>query len=610
MAWLKQFLVGRPLDSAEESEQKLSKKAALAIFASDSLSSTAYATEAILLALIAAGATSFKLALPAAIMIIILLWIVVISYGQTLETYPTGGGAYTVAKENLGIYAALIGGAALFIDYILTVAVSVSAGIAAITSAFPSLYSHRVGLCLFAIAVMMWLNLRGVKESAAAFAGPVYVFIGSAYALCMIALFVTPGDGNAPAAATTATGPTGSTGAVEAFSFFILMKAFASGCTALTGVEAVANGVQAFQPPAARNAKITQLIMGVILGSLFLGITSSTTLHHLSPVEGETILSQLARVSFGHGTVYYAFQAATMGILVLAANTAFAGFPRLTSYIASDRFLPHQFAHVGDRLVFSNGIIFLGLTAAALVVIYGASEHNLIPLYTVGVFVAFTLSQAGMVAHWRRVRGKGYFWRMCLNGLGATTTLTVLVIVAAAKFTHGAWMVLVAIPALVWMFMRIRRHYFEVATELSVATYDRLAQIHHTVVVPVPGVNRASLGAIEYARSLSDDVLAVQVNVDSEDPAKLEAQWKHWVDDVPLVVLNSPYRSILKPLIRFIDEMGQFRENDIVTVLLPEFVPSKWWHRLLHNQNGLILRGVLSFKPNVVVTSVRHHMKR
>jgi len=551
---------------------------------------------------VAAGASNFRLAVPAAIMIIILLWIVVISYGQTLETYPTGGGAYTVAKENLGIYTALIGGAALLIDYILTVAVSVAAGIAAITSAFPQMYPHRVVLCLFAIAVMIWLNLRGVKESATAFAGPVYLFIISAYALCAVALWEVPGS---PASSVAQ-----ATERAEAFSFLILLKAFASGCTALTGVEAVANGVQAFREPSAKNAKITQMIMGAILGTLFLGITSATTLHHLSPVEGETILSQLARVSFGHGALYYIFQAATTTILVLAANTAFAGFPRLTSYIASDRFLPRQFANLGDRLVFSNGIIFLGVTASALVVIYQASEHNLIPLYTVGVFVAFTLSQAGMVAHWRRVRGPGYFWRMCLNGLGAFTTLTVLVIVAAAKFTHGAWMVLVAIPSIVWMFLRIRRHYFEVATELSVATYDRLAEIHHTVVVPVPGVNRASLGAIEYARSLSSDVLAVQVNVDNEDPDRLEAQWKNWVEDVPLVVLDSPYRSILKPLIFFIDEIGAFRKNDIVTVLLPEFVPSKWWHRLLHNQNGFILRGVLSFKPNVVVTSVRHHMKR
>lgn len=606
MAWLKQFIVGRPLDTAEESEQKLSKKAALAVFASDSLSSTAYATEAILLALIAAQAANLRLAMPAAVMIIALLWIVVISYGQTLETYPTGGGTYTVAKENLGVYPGLIGGAALLIDYILTVAVSVSAGIAAITSAFPSLHSHRVGLSLVAIAIMTWLNLRGVKESATVFAGPVYLFIASAFSLCLLAIFVRPAEQAAAQVAGAAAG----SAFLEDFSFLILLRAFASGCTALTGIEAVANGVQAFQPPAARNARITQLVMGVILGTLFLGITSATTVHGLEPNARETILSQLARISFGDGLFYYVFQAATTGILVLAANTAYAGFPRLTSHIAMDRFLPRQFAHVGDRLVFSNGIIFLAISAAALVVIYDASEHNLIPLYTVGVFVAFTLSQSGMVAHWLRERGAGWWWRMLLNGIGAFTTFTVLVIVAAAKFTHGAWMVLVAIPALIWMFLRIRRHYFEVATELSVATYDRLSRIHHTVVVPVPGVNRASLGAIEYARSLSSDVLAVQVNVDDDDPAKLEAQWGNWVEDVPLVVLNSPYRSILKPLIRFIDEVGEFRKDDIVTVLLPEFVPSKWWHRLLHNQNGLILRGVLSFKPNVVVTSVRHHMKR
>lgn len=604
LPWLKQLLVGRPLDTSEAHEQRLTKVAALTVFSSDSLSSVAYATEEILLALVMAGAASFNLLMPASMMIIGLLFIVVISYGQTLEAYPNGGGAYTVAKENLGVNAGLVAAAALLIDYVLTVAVSTAAGIAAITSAVPALVPYRVALCLTAIFVIMWANLRGVKESAAIFAGPVYLFILGAYAVTIGSFFVSGGS----PAATEHMQTAGS--AVETFSFFLLLRAFASGCTALTGIEAVANGVQAFQKPAPHNARITQMVMGVLLGTLFLGISYSTNLHSLHPSETETILSQLNRLVFGSGTVYYVIQAATMAILVLAANTAFADFPRLSSIIAKDRFLPTQFANQGDRLVFSNGIIFLGIAAGVLVILFDGDVHKLIPLYTVGVFVAFTLSQIGMVEHWRHERGKGYRWRMVLNAVGGITTTVVLVIVAAVKFMHGAWVVLVAMPLFVMMFLRIRRHYFEVATQLSVATYDRLSTIKHTVVVPVPGVNRASLGAIEYARSLSDDVLAVQVNVDSDDPEKLEAQWQNWVKDVPLVVLNSPYRSILKPLLGFIDEMGQFRKNDIVTVLLPEFVPSKWWHRLLHNQNGLILRGALSFKPNVVVTSVRHHMKR
>jgi len=299
-----------------------------------------------------------------------------------------------------------------------------------------------------------------------------------------------------------------------------------------------------------------------------------------------------------------------MGILILAANTSFAGFPRLSSFIAKDRFLPRQFANLGDRLVFSNGIIFLGVTAGVLVAAFGGDVHRLIPLYMVGVFIAFTLSQAGMVLHWKRLRGKGYRWRMALNAVGAATTTLVLFIVAAVKFTHGAWLVLVAIPAFVWVFLKIRQHYFLVATELSLASYDRVQELKHTVVVPVPGVNRASLGAIEYARSLSRDVIAVQVNVDGEDPQKLTAQWETWVEDVPLVVLNSPYRSILRPLLQFIEEVEHFRGDDIVTVLMPEFVPAHWWQRLLHNQNGLLLRSVLSFKPNVVVTSVRRHLRK
>jgi amino acid transporter len=573
------------------------------VFASDNLSSTAYATEEILLVLTAAGTAYISYALPAASLILVLELILVVSYSQTLAAYPSGGGAYIVSKDNLGIYSALIAGAALLIDYVLTVAVSVAAGIAAVTSALPSLYSHRVALCLVAIFIIMWGNLRGVRESAAIFGVPVYLFILFAY-LLTIGAFVRYGSSGGPPAEEAASQAAGD------IPLFLFLTAFASGCTALTGMEAIANGVQAFRPPSSRNAVHTQVVMAAILGSLFLGITIVAGYYHLVPREGETILSQLGRLTFGTGIIYYLIQASTMAILILAANTSFADFPRLSSFIARDRFLPRQFANLGDRLVFSNGIIFLGVTAGILVAVFGGDVHALIPLYMVGVFIAFTLSQAGMVLHWKRLRGKGYRWRMALNAVGAATTALVLVVVAAVKFTHGAWLVLVAIPAFVWVFLKIRQHYFLVATELSLASFDRMQELKHTVVVPVPGVNRASLGAIEYARSLSPDVIAVQVNTEGEDRRKLTAQWEDWVEDVPLVILNSPYRSILRPLLQFIEEMEQFHKDDVVTVLLPEFVPAHWWQRLLHNQNGLILRSALSFKPNVVVTSVRRHLRK
>ena len=605
MARLKQLFVGRPLETGKMAEEKLSKKAALAVFSSDALSSTAYATEEILLALAAAGATSFALSIPAAVLIVGLLWIVVTSYSQTLEAYPTGGGAYTVAKENLGIYPALVAASALLIDYVLTVAVSVAAGIAAIDSAFPALLPYRVAFCLFAIFLIMWANLRGVRESAALFAGPVYLFIGGAYALT-IGAFLHYGGGS------SGTHQMGIS-PIELGGFFptlLLFRAFASGCTALTGIEAVANGVQAFEEPSGKNAKITQWVLGGILATLFLGITLVTRLHGLVPREGETILSQLNHLTFGSGAIYYSIQAATMAILVLAANTSFAGFPRLTSYIAQDRFLPRQFANLGDRLVFSNGIIFLGVAAGALIIFGGGDVHRLIPLYTVGVFVAFTLSQAGMVIHWMRSGEKGRYWRMTLNAVGAFTTALVLVIVASVKLVHGAWVVLVAIPSFVWLFLKIRRHYFKVTTEISLSSYERVTALKHVVVVPVAGVNRVSLGAIEYAQSISRDVLAIFVNTDGADATRLEEQWEGWANEVPLIVLNSPFRSVLRPLLGFIDEVQSFHSEGMVTVLLPEYVPATWWERLLHNQNGLLVRSALAFKPNVVVTSVRRHLSK
>ena len=602
---LKQIIIGRPLLTEEIHEQTLSKKAALTVFSSDALSSTAYATDEILLALMVAGAAALSLALPTAILIVILLVIVVTSYGQTIHAYPTGGGAYTVAKENLGVGAGLVAGAALLVDYVLTVAVSVAAGIAAITSAVPALYPERVWLCLLAIFIVLAANLRGVRESAALFAMPVYFFIVSAYVLViggLVQYFRSPQPIAPPEAVAAA--PVGWLAAV------LILRAFSSGCAALTGVEAVSNGVRAFKPPVSKNASVTLYIMAAILGTLFLGATIIARLYGIVPHEGETVLSQLGHRVFGASPIYYAIQLASMFILVLAANTSFADFPRLASILARDRFLPRQFANLGDRLVFSNGIIILGLAAGFLVVLFGGSVHRLIPLYAIGVFLSFTLWQAGMVVHWKSTGGRGWRRRLVINAIGAVATAVVVFDLAIFKFVHGAWVVLVILPLQVWVFRKIREHYFLVSMEVSVADYERPRQIKHTVVVPVPGINKVVLAAIEYARSISRDVIAVLVNVDGREREELLKRWQDFAGDVPLVVLEAPHRSILRPLLRFIDEVGKIRDDDVVTVVLPESVPARWWHYLLHNQTSLLIKGALLFKPKIVVTSIPHHLGR
>jgi len=608
---LKKLLVGSPLETAALHEQRLAKKLALPVLSSDCVSSVAYGTEEMLLALTAGAAIGVTLPLyygiPIGAAIAGLAAIVAISYGQTLYAYPTGGGAYTVAKENLGVTAGLVAGAALLIDYVLTVAVSIAAGIAALTSAFPVLYAHRVALCLLAIAGILLANLRGVRESAALFAGPVYLFIFSAYLLVVGGLvrYVTAG------AAAVAPVPMQAQSVTWNFAVvFLLLRAFASGSAALTGIEAVANGVRIFRPPVSRNAAITLYIMATLLGTLTVGISTLAYLYRVIPHEGETVLSQLGRTIFGTGPVYYLIQVATLAILILAANTSFADFPRLASVLAQDRFLPRQFANLGDRLVFSNGLLVLSAAAGGLLVLFGAKVHSLIPLYMVGVFLSFTLSQSGMVQHWRAVREPGAGRRAILNAIGATTTGLVLVVVAVAKFAHGAWLVVVAIPTLVWLCRQVRQHYYVVGRELSLADYEKPEPRKHLAVVPVAGMTRAVLPAIEYARAIAQDVIAVTVNVSDQPREQLQAHWNAWAPDVPLVVLNSPYRSILRPLIRFIEEADSWREDDIVTVVLPEFVPRRWWHYFLHNQTSLMIRAALYFKPKIVVTSVPHHLRR
>ncbi len=605
---MKQMVVGSPLETAALPEQHLSKKSALAVLASDNLSSTAYATEEILLALSIGAAAGMMVpiyyAIPIAGAIVILTAIVTISYGQTLHAYPTGGGAYTVAKENLGVNAALAGAAALLLDYILTVAVSVAAGIAAITSAVPALYSHRVGLCVLAVVLILMVNLRGVRESAAIFAGPVYFFI-----LCMLVLI----GGGLLRYFQGGVVPPPPPPAQEVWSaayVFLLLRGFAAGCVALTGVEAVANGVRIFRPPVSRNASITLYIMAGLLAMMFLGTSFLAYAFNFPHRPEETLLSQLGRAIFGIGPIYYAIQAATMAILILAANTSFADFPRLSSIVAQDRFLPRQLANLGDRLVFSNGMVFLSLVAIFLLVVFGGNVHSLIPLYMVGVFLAFTLSQAGMVIHWRRSNEPGARWRAAVNAVGAVTTGLVLLVVAVVKFREGAWMVVIALGALMYLFRRIRNHYFVVTRELSLTDYQKPEELRHTAVVPVAGINKMVLAAIEYARSISKDVVAVHVNRDGEHPDELHQQWHSWAPDVPLIILESPYRSIRGPLLRFIDEVRSWRDEDVVTVVIPEFVSNRWWHHFLHNQTTAFLKVVLLFKPHIIVTSVPHHLRR
>jgi amino acid transporter len=601
---LKRILLGSPLRTTELHEQRLRKLAALPVFSSDALSSSAYATDEILIALAVGGSAMLYLSVPAAICIVLLLTIVVTSYAQTVHAYPSGGGAYIVARENLGVTPGLVAAAALLIDYILTVAVSTAAGIAAITSAVPTLYPHRVLLCVTAIFIVLLGNLRGVRESAKLFGIPVYGFVFSAYLLILFGLYkaVLTGGGGAPQ------GPQFEA-AAQVPLVFLFLRAFASGCAALTGVEAISNGVQAFRPPVSRNAAITLFWMAGLLGTLVIGITFLAHWYGIAPHEGETIVSQINRAVFGRGFIYYVIQIATMLILLLAANTSFADFPRLSSILAKDRFAPRQLANLGDRLVFSNGAIVLAAAAILLIVLFNGQVHALMPLYMIGVFLSFTLSQSGMVLHWYRSTERGRSWRMALNALGALTTLVVLGVVAWVKFRAGAWVVVLAIPVVVLLFRKTRGHYFQATTQLSLADYERPRAARHTVLVPVsPVPNKVVLTAVEYAKSISKDVIAVTVNVDDKQADELRDMWKRFVDDVPLIVLASPYRSVLQPLLRFIDEVEDLRRDDKLTVVLPEFVPARWWHNLLHNQTSLMLKGALLFRPGIVVTSVPHHL--
>lgn len=606
LALVKRWLVGAPMPLAQARHERLSKTVALAVFASDPLSSNAYATEEILFVLILAGSAALSYSVPIAVGISALLAIVVVSYRQTVQAYPQGGGAYLVAKDNLGPLPALVAAGALLVDYVLTVSVSVAAGIAALTSAMPALLPYRVGFGVLAVAAVAVGNLRGVRESGRLFAAPTYFFIVTilgmvGYGLVGVIIDRLPEAPYEPH-------PPG----LEGIGLFLFLRAYAAGCTALTGVEAVSNGVQALKPPEGRNAATLMTWLGVISIVMFIGITYLAFDLGIVPGESETVVSKLARRLFGTGIFYYAVQAATMLILLLAANTSYADFPRLSSILARDRYIPRQFANQGDRLVFSNGILVLSGFAVALLIVFQGETHALLPLYAVGVFMSFTISQAGMVRRWRRTRREGWRWRIAVNGIGTVATGIVMVTLAVTKFSEGAWIVVLVIPVLVAAFMLMHRHYDEVAAELSLGGLEPPPDFQHTVLVLIGDVHRGVVRAVQYARTLAPtaSVRAVYVETDPSRTLQIEAKWATWGFGVPLVVLSSPYRSLLRPFLAYVDQLQAGGDDRMVTIVLPEFLPRHWWQHVLHNQTALLIKGALLFRKNIVVADVPYLLKR
>ncbi len=610
----KRVLFGRPLASDRLEHEKLNKKTALAVLSSDAISSVAYATEQTLLVLAVLGAAALQYVIPISAIIVGLLMLVAVSYRQTIFAYPAGGGSYTVAKDNLGTRPGLVAAAALLTDYVLTVSVSISGGVAAITSAYPQLASHAVALCVAAITVLMLVNLRGVRESGIAFSVPTYVFI--ALMLGLIATGVIRGMMGHELAPMPMTPRVDELSAAQhplgfpaGFALtYLLLRSFAEGCVAMTGTEAISNGVGAFRTPSASNAAATLGWMAVILATFFLGTSYLARHYGVMPSNSETMLSQIGRHVFGGGALYFALQYATFAILVLAANTAFADFPRLASILAADGYMPRQFAARGDRLAFSNGIIVLALMAILLVWLFDGETSALIPLYAIGVFVCFTLSQTGMVVHWWKLRDSGWRWKAALNGLGALATALVTIVQVITKFTHGAWIVVLIIPLIILLLQAIHRHYEQFRKAVAYTGHAPLMFLHHTVVVPVNGISKPIAGALVYATTISDDVRAVYIEVDAATTETLRVNWEAWDIGVPLSVMPSPYRSVLRPIVDYVRGLSDRGETDLVTVVVPEIVPRHWWEHLLHNKTALFIRTAFIFRPNVVVTAVPYLM--
>jgi amino acid transporter len=620
------WLIGRPLQTADAPHQTIGKAIGLAVFASDALSSTAYATQEILIILAVAGTASFGYVFPISIAIVLLMAIVTLSYEQTIHAYPGGGGAYIVSRDNLGELPAQVAGAALLTDYILTVSVSVSSGVAQIVSAYPNLFAYRVHISVAFVLFIMLINLRGVKESGAAFSIPTYFFIAVMYITVGVGIFraLTGSLGTVPNPPELE-----AVHALQGVTLFLILHAFSSGTAALTGIEAISNGITAFKEPRSRNAGITLIWMALILGSLFLSISFLAREIGAIPSEVETVISQLARTIFhGQGLLYLAVISATTVILVMAANTAFADFPRLSAMLAADGFLPRQLTYRGSRLVFSRGIGILAVIACILIIIFQASVSRLIPLYAIGVFSSFTLSQTGMARRWWKIgrlqpgqetkeRGStlrytpGWQIKMVVNGFGAICTLVVMFVFAITKFHDGAWIVLLLTPSLVVMFSGIHRHYTNLAKRLSLDNFGAPPRVmRHRVILPISGVHRGSLVALQYARTLSDDITAVHVSTDPDEARKVQQKWERWGDGIRLVLLDSPYRLLAEPLLEYIEEIASRRQpNEMITIVVPQFVPRRWTNNLLHTQTALWLRLALIFKPGIVVTDVPYQVE-
>ena len=614
-AIVRRLLFGLPLPTWRQKHERLSKILALPVFAADAVSSSAYATEEILLAFViaGAGAAAWGLSIPISIAITALLATVVVSYRLTIFAYPMGGGSYIVTRENLGTVPGLVAAAALLTDYVMTVAVSIASGVAAITSAYPVLGDHRVMMGIGFIALVALGNLRGLRESGTLFAFLTYPFIICAGIMVTVGLFKwLSGAEIVPIHETFSE-------TAKPISWFLILRAFAGGCAAMTGTEAVADGVQAFRPPESRNAATTLVYMAVILAFLFIGITILANVYHAVPSDpslgegnSETVVSQIAKGVFGHGWFYYIIQIATCAILVLAANTAYQDFPRLSSILARDRFVPRQLANVGDRLVFSNGILALSALAAVLMIVFKANVHRMIPLYAVGVFMSFSLSQASMSLRQRRLKGPR--WRMysSISGIGAFVTAIVASVIAVAKFVHGAYIVLALIPVLVYIFLKINQHYIEMAEQLRVVDGRFVAPspVKCTAIVLVGMIHKGVLPALEYAKTLSHDCRALYVEIDPNETPLVRDRWEQFGLGVPLVILESPYRSLIQPVLKYLEEVKKERPDHVVTVVLPEFVPKKWWHQALHNQSGIFLKIALMMRRDIVFTNVRYYLEK
>ena len=604
---IKRFLIGRPLKSNELGEQKLNKTKALAILSSDALSSVAYGPEQILIVLFTIGAAAFWYSIPIAVGVLILLTALILSYRQIIYAYPHGGGAYVVSKNNLGINPGLIAGGSLLVDYILTVAVSVSAGTDAITSAFPNLHDYNVELAVVFVIFITILNLRGVTESASVLAYPVYLFVLALFILIGVGIYkILTGDVS-PELHTSIGTP------VAGVSLFILLRAFASGSSALTGVEAISNAIPNFKEPAPNNAAKTLMMMGAFLAILFSGIVYLAYYYGITPRVEVTVVSQIAEETFGRNFMYFFIQGTTALILILAANTGYSAFPLLAVNLAKDKFIPRMFLVRGDRLGYSNGILILGITSIILIIAFKAETEHLIPLYAVGVFIPFTLSQTGMMVKWIREKPDGWLPKFIINTIGAIISLIVTIMFFLTKFTQ-VWSVLVFLPIIIYTFHRIRRHYEDVGDQLRLTTCEPVMAIAgNVIIVPVAGMTHVVQTSLNYAKSLSpQQIIAVYVSFDREDEKRFEENWKKWQPDVRLVTLHSHYRSIISPLTKFVDtiEHKASESNYRVTVVIPQFIPKKGWHNILHNQSSLLIRSFLLYKRNVVISTVPFHLKK